>query len=97
MILSAETLEYSIYNVERNLFRLDLGYKTIDLTFCQLLSIRNKVLEKSSHFNLENILDGDNFILLFVADNKHLIYLDIPQLLELRLIVLNLFKAKSCI
>lgn len=97
MILSAKTIEYSIYNVERNLFRLDLGYKTIDLTFCQLLTFRKKVLEKSSHFNLENILDGDNFILLFIADNKHLIYLDVSQLLELRLIVLNLFKPKTYI
>ena len=34
---------------------------------------------------------------MFVADNKHLIYLDIPQLLELRSLMLNIFKPKTAL
>lgn len=95
MNLCSEIQNFKITSKKRNAFQLDLGYKTIDFTFCQLLLFRNKVLDKSSPAALIEILDNENFILLFAADNKHLIYLDIPQLLELRDLMLNVFKSET--
>lgn len=86
-----EKIGYVISCEKRNVYQLDLGYKLVDFTFCQLLAFRKKILELSTPESLETILENDNFILLFVADKKHLIYLDIPQLLQLKYVVLSLF------
>ena len=94
MNLCAENTTYVISCEKRNVYQLDLGYKVIDFTFCQLLSFRKKILENSTPEVIEDILDNENFILLFVSDNKHLIYLDIPQLLQLRETVLTVFHEK---
>ncbi|WP_299106561.1 hypothetical protein [uncultured Tenacibaculum sp.] len=83
---------YKISSGRRNCYQLDLGYKVIDFTFCQLLTFRKKVLHYSSYESLEAIIEEDNFILLWAADNKHLLYLDIPQILELRTAVLAAFR-----
>lgn len=83
---------YKITCTSRNYYQLDLGYKVIDFTFCQLLAFRKKILHYSSYESLETIIEGDNFILLFVADNKHILYLDVPQILELKAIVLSAFR-----
>ncbi|MDE1206162.1 hypothetical protein C8N26_0227 [Tenacibaculum lutimaris] len=90
-----EELSFKISYGGRNCYQLDLGYKVIDFTFCQLLTFRKKVLEYASYESLETIIDGDNFVLLFAADNKHLLFLDVPQLIELRELLLSVFKQKS--
>lgn len=92
MNLCTEKIDYSITCGKRNVYHLNIGYKIIDLTFCQLLAFRKKILDYSTTESLETILDNDNFILLFIADNKHLIYLDVPQILQLKNVVLSLFQ-----
>ncbi|SOS75523.1 conserved hypothetical protein [Tenacibaculum piscium] len=76
----------------RNSYRLNLGYKVIDFTFCQLLAFRKKILDNSSCLALENIIATDNFILIFVADNNHVLLLDVPQILALKEALLSTFK-----
>ena len=95
MNLCTEKIVYSISCEKRNIYQLNIGYKIIDLTFCQLLTFRKKILEHSTPESLEKILDTDNFILLFVADNKHLIYLDVPQILQLKNVVLAVFQKST--
>ncbi|WP_051435844.1 hypothetical protein [Tenacibaculum sp. 47A_GOM-205m] len=90
-----EDISFKISYGGRNYYQLDLGYKVIDFTFCQLLAFRKKVLEYASYESLETIIDGDNFVLLFAADNKHLLFLDVPQLIELKELLLSVFKQKS--
>jgi len=97
MNVCAENIDYVISFEKRNVFQLNIGYKVIDFTFCQLLSFRKKILELTTPESLEDILDNDNFILLFVADNTHLLYLDIPQLIQLKDIVLSLFNKKELV
>ncbi len=92
MNVCEQIFDYTIVCGKRNLYQLDLGYKVIDLTFCQLLSFRKKILEYSSHTSLEEVIDTTNFILLALADNKHIVYLDVPQILQLKEVVLSLFK-----
>lgn len=90
-----EHVSFKISCGGRNCYQLDLGYKVIDFTFCQLLAFRKKVLEYASYESLENIINGDNFILLFAADNKHVLFLEVPQLIELRELLLAVFNQKT--
>ena len=64
-------------------YQLTTHTKLITLSFPQLLQLRKNVKELTRHHSLHQIIDADNFVLLFVADKQHLIYLDIPQLLFL--------------
>lgn len=54
------------------------------LTFPQLLQLRRKLNELTSPLQLSEIIETDNFVLLFVADKQHLLFLEIPQLLDLK-------------
>ena len=95
MNLSPQKYNYTLCSEKRNFFELDLGYKTIGLTFCQLLSFRKKVLDYTSPSKIYQIIENENFVLMHVADNKHLVYLDIPQLLQLKDLILTVFKTKT--
>jgi len=64
-------------------YQLTTVNKEIVLSFPQLLQLRKNVKNLTNHHSLHEIIDADNFVLLFVADKQHLIYLDIPQLLFL--------------
>ena len=65
-------------------YKLTIAEKDIELSFPQLLALRNRVNEYTSAQRLEDIVQNENFVLLFVADRKHLIYLEVPQLLDLK-------------
>lgn len=54
------------------------------LTFPQLLQLRDRINKFTSPEKLANIIDNENFVLLFVADKKHLLFLEVPKLLDLR-------------
>lgn len=65
-------------------YNLRLQDKNIKLTFPQLLHLRNKVFELTTPFQLSEIIDNENYVLLFVADKEHVLFLEIPQLLDLK-------------
>lgn len=65
-------------------YQLTTVNKNIELTFPQLLQLRTNINKLGTHDSVCDIIDNDNFVLLFVADKQHLIYLDIPQLLSLK-------------
>lgn len=65
-------------------YQLKIDDKKITLSFPQLLQLRNKIQEYTSPENLERIIANENFVLLFVADKKHLLFLEIPKLLDLK-------------
>lgn len=58
--------------------------KEIRLTFPQMLELRRKINALTTFEKLNYIINNENFVLLFVADKQHLLYLDIPQLLKLK-------------
>ncbi|KJD34161.1 hypothetical protein PK35_03380 [Tamlana nanhaiensis] len=58
--------------------------KTITLSFPQMLELRRNINELTTFASLTRIVNNENFVLLFVADKQHLIYLEIPQLLHLK-------------
>ena len=65
-------------------YQLCIANQQIYLTFPQLLALRNKVNEFTTTSRLEQIIANENFVLLSIADRKHLIYLEIPELLDLK-------------
>ncbi|TWO33711.1 hypothetical protein E1J38_002755 [Seonamhaeicola sediminis] len=58
--------------------------KEIQLTFPQMLELRRKINGLTTINTLNKIINNENFVLLFVADKQHLIFLEIPQLLKLK-------------
>lgn len=65
-------------------YRLSIEGRNIVLTFSQLLQLRQKLNYLTSSPKLSEIIENENFVLLFVADRKHLLFLEIPQLLDLK-------------
>ena len=65
-------------------YQLTIGKKQMRLTFPQLLQLRNQINELTTFDALESIINNDNYVLLFVADRKHLLFLEIPTLLEVK-------------
>lgn len=65
-------------------YQLKIDEKVMTLTFPQVLQLRNKVNLLTSSGNLENIIENENFVLLFIADKKHLVFLEVPKLLDLK-------------
>ncbi|MDG1037533.1 MAG: hypothetical protein P8P15_05210 [Polaribacter sp.] len=65
-------------------YRLKVDQKMMTLTFPQVLQLRQKVNSLTSTENLENIIQNENYVLLFIADKKYLLFLEIPKLLDLK-------------
>ena len=65
-------------------YQLKVDQKIMTLTFPQILQLRNKVNLLTSEENLEDIIQNENYVLLFIADKKHLLFLEIPKLLDLK-------------
>lgn len=65
-------------------YNLRIQCKDIVLTFPQLLHLRNKVSELTTPLKLSEIINDNNFVLLFIADREYVLFLEIPELLDLR-------------
>ncbi|RCS26182.1 hypothetical protein DUT90_10425 [Polaribacter sp. WD7] len=65
-------------------YQLTIDDKLMFLTFPQLLQLRHKINNYTAPENLERIIDNENFVLLSVADRQHLVFLEIPKLLDLK-------------
>jgi hypothetical protein len=65
-------------------YQLRIAQKDILISFPQLLELRNRVNHLSDPNSLEAIINGHNFILLFIADRQHLVYLEVAELLALQ-------------
>lgn len=65
-------------------YRLLIDNKKIYLNFPQILQLRQRINCFTTPEKLSEIIDNENFVLLFIADRKHLLYLEIPQLFDLK-------------
>lgn len=75
---------YQIQHITFCKYALITPNKIINLSFPQMLELRRKINTLTTYSALNNIIDNENFVLLFVADKQHLIFLEIPQLLKLK-------------
>jgi hypothetical protein len=65
-------------------YQLKIDEKLMTLTFPQVLQLRNKINVLTAAESLEHIIQNENFVLIFIADKKHLVFLEIPKLLDLK-------------
>lgn len=65
-------------------YHLNIDDQSIILTFPQLLQLRENINKFTAPTKLEKVIDNENFVLLFVADKKHLLFLEVPKLLDLK-------------
>ena len=65
-------------------YQLVIDEKKISLSFPQLLQLRNNLNSLTSPEHLEHVIQNENFVLLFIADKKHLVFLEVPKLLDLQ-------------
>lgn len=65
-------------------YQLTIDEKKMILTFPQLLQLRNRINELTTEEKLESLINNENFVLLFIADRKHLVFLEVPKLLDLK-------------
>lgn len=65
-------------------FFIDFGHKKVKLSFCQLLSIRQKVLaiDLSSHFDED--LNYSGLEILTLCNREHLFIFDTLQVIDLK-------------
>ncbi len=76
-------------------FVINFGNKKVHFTFCQLLSLRKKVLQITSHNSMVAIVNTRNIEIITVKNNAHIFVMDIPQLLDLRFLIDSIFQGES--
>ena len=83
-ILSDVTFNIQLKKYSFCNYQLKIDDKVMTLTFPQVLQLRNKINGLTSAENLEDIIQNENYVLLFIADRKYLEFLEIPKLLDLK-------------
>lgn len=76
---------YASYQCDRDrCFYIDFGHKKIKLTFCQLLSLRQKVqqINLDAHFDQEMNYHG--LEILTLCNREHLFVLDTLQIIDFK-------------
>ncbi|MDC6365462.1 MULTISPECIES: hypothetical protein [Flavobacteriaceae] len=76
---------YTLYqSVKDRCFYVDFGQKTVRMSLCQLLSLR----EKTRRISIESHFDGDlnrhGFEVLLLCNKEHLFILNTLEILDLR-------------
>lgn len=68
-------------------FYIDFGHKQVELSFCQLLSIRQKVqaIDISSHFDKD--LNYSGIEILTLCNREHLFVFDTLQVIDLKQLI----------
>lgn len=83
-LLSDVTFNIQLQKVTFCNYQLQIDDKKMSLTFPQLLQLRNNLNKLTTPEKLENIIQNENFVLLFIADRKHLVFLEVPKLIDLK-------------
>lgn len=79
---------FASYQSDRDrCFYLDFGHKQVKLTFCQLLSLRQKVnrINLDSHF--DNDLNYNGIEILTLCNREHLFVLTTLQVIDLKQLI----------
>ena len=94
MNLIHQSKYYSLYqSVKERCFYVDFGQKTLRMSLCQLLSLREKV----NGINIKNHFNGDlnkhGFEVLMLCNKEHLFILNTLEILDLKQFIDHTFVA----
>ncbi len=85
MNLLYQSYYFSSYQCDRGrCFYIDFGHKEVKFSFCQLLSLRQKLqkIDLNSHFDKE--LNYNGIEILSLCNREHLFVLDTYQVIDLK-------------
>ena len=83
---------YSFFQSDKErCFYIDLGQKTVRLSFCQLLSLRQKIwnIDIADHFDDDGNKHG--FEILALCNKEHLFILNTHEILDLKELLVGVF------
>ncbi len=79
---------YTLYQADtERCFYLDLGQKTIRLSFCQFLALRHKVMSISIESHFDSNLNKHGFEMLMLCNKEHLFILNTLEVLDLKYLI----------
>lgn len=91
MNLLFQSKYFSSYQSDKDRhFIFDFGHKTVQLSFCQLLAFRNKVLkiDLDTHFSGEN---KHGVEILVLCNREHILIFDTHQVIDLKEFIIGTF------
>ncbi len=81
-LLYASKYYKSYQSAEDRCFYIDFDHKVVKVSFCQLLSLRHKAKQLSSSEHINLMLNYHDITLLTFCDKKHMVMLDVLQVLD---------------
>lgn len=92
MNLLYRTKYFATYQCDlKRCFCIDFGHKSVHLSLCQLLALRNKInsINLDTHFNPE--INPSGIEILTLCNREHLFILDTHQVIDLKELMKNTF------
>lgn len=85
MNLLYQSYYYASYQCDRGrCFYVDFGDKTVKLSFCQLLSLRQKIQKVNLDAHFDRDLNYHGIEILTLCNREHLFILDTLQIIDLK-------------
>ncbi|NJB71149.1 hypothetical protein GGR42_001611 [Saonia flava] len=85
---------YTLYQSKKDRYHyLDMGQKTVRLSFCQLLALRHKVLSIPIENHFDSYSNQHGFEVLMLCNKEHLFVLNTLEVLDLKNLVENSLSA----
>lgn len=79
---------YTLFQADgERCFYLDIGPRTLRLSFCQLLALRHNVFSIPIESHFDSDLNKHGFELLFLCNKEHLLLLSTMEILDIRELV----------
>ncbi|WP_222981931.1 hypothetical protein [Flagellimonas meishanensis] len=94
MKLVYSTKYYSLYQPSgERCFYVDFGQKTVRMSLCQLLSLRQRVLGIDIEHHFDSDLNRHGFEILLLCNKEHLFILNTLEILDLKELIQSGFVA----
>lgn len=88
-----KTPKFSVSQHEdRRNFVLDFGYRSLAISFCELLFVREQVARFSAHENLVDMIEQGHSEILRLCNNEHFFILSSKEVIELQTLLSRLFQ-----
>lgn len=85
---------YTLYQATKGRrFFMDFGQKTVQMSLCQLMALRHKVLSISIEDHFDSDLNKHGFEVLLLCNKEHLFVLNTLEVLDLKKLVEHSFVA----
>ena len=92
MKLVHSTKYYSLFQpADERCYYVDFGQKMVRISLCQLLALRQKVLEISIEDHFDSDLNRHGFEVLLLCNKEHLFILSTLEILDLKELITQSF------